>query len=501
METIAVKNYRSIKDSNKIDLMPLTVIVGRNSAGKSSFVRLFPLLKQTLERKISDSLLWYGDYVDFGDYLNTLSKDSDGDTMQFEFSIKVIDTMWAPYYHRRNGQDFIADVTLSIKEKYFDRITIKLYDQVIELNINEDGETQIIVNGDSTPFDKVKVYSYRETGNILPILYESPEPLEERSYFGRLSVEEITNKCIKYIYDGVEQKNMIYGTRFYRELGVNIGSRDSILKSIKRINPQKFERMKDTHKRFERINNLIISSKLQEIIERINQSVNIDMRNTNYVKPIRAMVDRFYRVQGISIDELDADGSNLPMILRNMDANGKLHEFEMWSKEKFGVVFSVTQGEGHISLIIKDDVEGNEVTNVADTGYGYSQMLPIVLMLWMLHSKTINDGLRYSKTIVIEQPELHLHPAYQAKMIDVFVNVIKEAEKNGITLKIIFETHSEAMINRIGTIISQGDFEASKVNVLVFDKVNSHTEIQTKKFNENGLLLGWPIGFFATDEV
>lgn len=182
METIAVKNYRSIKDSNKIDLMPLTVIVGRNSAGKSSFVRLFPLLKQTLERKISDSLLWYGDYVDFGDYLNTLSKDSDGDTMQFEFSIKVIDTMWAPYYHRRNGQDFIADVTLSIKEKYFDRITIKLYDQVIELNINEDGETQIIVNGDSTPFDKVKVYSYRETGNILPILYESPEPLEERSY-------------------------------------------------------------------------------------------------------------------------------------------------------------------------------------------------------------------------------------------------------------------------------------------------------------------------------
>ena len=40
------------------------------------------------------------------------------------------------------------------------------------------------------------------------------------------------------------------------------------------------------------------------------------MRQTSYLKPIRAMVNRYYRVQGISIDELDADGSNLPMILK-----------------------------------------------------------------------------------------------------------------------------------------------------------------------------------------
>ena len=78
----------------------------------------------------------------------------------------------------------------------------------------------------------------------------------------------------------------------------------------------------------------------------------------------------------------------------------------------------MTLGEGYISLIIKNEVGGTEETNVADTGYGYSQMLPIVMFLWMIHSKKNISRFDKQRMIVIEQPELHLHPAYQAKMID-----------------------------------------------------------------------------------
>ena len=135
-------------------------------------------------------------------------------------------------------------------------------------------------------------------------------------------------------------------------------------------------------------------------------------------------------------------------------SKSELSSFELWSKEKFGVVFSVTSGEGHISLVIKDDVEGIIMTNVADTGYGYSQMLPIVMLLWMIHNQKEIIIMCRIETIVIEQPELHLHPAYQAKMIDVFINIINET-KNNVVIKIILETHSETMINRIGTLISE----------------------------------------------
>ena len=40
VEKISVKNYRSILDSGNIDICPLTVVVGKNSAGKSNVIKL-----------------------------------------------------------------------------------------------------------------------------------------------------------------------------------------------------------------------------------------------------------------------------------------------------------------------------------------------------------------------------------------------------------------------------------------------------------------------------
>ena len=59
IKNLCVKKYRSIKDSGNIELKPITVFVGKNSAGKSSMIRLFPLLKQTIEIDTSDPILWY----------------------------------------------------------------------------------------------------------------------------------------------------------------------------------------------------------------------------------------------------------------------------------------------------------------------------------------------------------------------------------------------------------------------------------------------------------
>ena len=498
METVSVKNYRSILDSGEIEIKPLTVVLGKNSAGKSSFVRLFPLLKQTLERKISDTLLWYGDYVDFGDFQNTVSKQKADEPIEISFSIMTYNRYYGRYSRKNNKDKFLVKIELYIREKYIEKVGINFFDQSVWIFMGENyADTKITINGDERPFEKRKIVGVRETGNIIPTLYERMG--NERYLRGVLDVSELVEYCRQYIYSGHDKKEYLYSTPFYVEIDIPIGSKESILKSLKKSNINKFEKMKLNHKRFEKINNYIIATKLINIIDRINSSVSFDLKQTSYLKPIRAMVNRYYRVQGISIDELDADGSNLPMILKNMSIP-ELRDFERWSKDKFGVVFSVTPGEGHISLIIKNDVDGDIVTNVADTGYGYSQMLPIVMLLWMIHSKKNISLFDEQRTIVIEQPELHLHPAYQAKMIDVFVNIIKEAERNGIIIKIIFETHSEAMVNRIGTLISEKRIGAQKVNVLIFDKFDEQTSIESKRFNEDGLLMGWPIGFFAIEE-
>ena len=151
-----------------------------------------------------------------------------------------------------------------------------------------------------------------------------------------------------------------------------------------------------------------------------------------------------------------------------------------------------------------------EKTNLADSGFGFSQIMPIVVMLWTLTSR--RSSLRRRRYMfwenrisycVIEQPELHLHPAFQAQLADMFISAVNVAKKNGIQLKLILETHSEAIINRIGRRISEKKLESSKDNVTValFDKqLNENgTNVTLAHFEDDGILDNWPIGFFNAD--
>ena len=270
-----------------------------------------------------------------------------------------------------------------------------------------------------------------------------------------------------------------------------------MLNALKRINKKKFFKLSVENNKFVRLNNYLIATQTNQIIGELNNAIQYDILAMNYLKPLRAMANRYYRIQNININEIDSDGSNLPMTFKNM-ADDELREFEQWSEKKFGIIFSIQKFEGHVSLIVKRKTGDSEKMNLADTGFGYSQMLPIVMSLWMIHKKNRISGM--VKTIIIEQPELHLHPAYQAKMIDVFVNIVSEAEKNNINIKVIFETHSETMINRLGTLISKGLIAPEKVNIIFFDKINNITKIKNKSFNDKGLLTEWPIDFFSAED-
>lgn len=63
MNNIRLINFRNIADSGEIELKPLTILVGKNGSGKSSFLRLFPLLQQSMEVTKRDPFLWYNKKV------------------------------------------------------------------------------------------------------------------------------------------------------------------------------------------------------------------------------------------------------------------------------------------------------------------------------------------------------------------------------------------------------------------------------------------------------
>lgn len=88
MESLRIKGLRSLLDTGRIPIKPLTILVGENSSGKSTFVRSFPLLRQSIDAKTKGPILWYGPYVDFGLFEDALSIFAPEKRVSFTFEIK-----------------------------------------------------------------------------------------------------------------------------------------------------------------------------------------------------------------------------------------------------------------------------------------------------------------------------------------------------------------------------------------------------------------------------
>lgn len=59
LRSLRLQNFRSLRDTDDVELRPIVLLVGANSSGKSSFLRFFPLLKQTAQTNSRSPLLWF----------------------------------------------------------------------------------------------------------------------------------------------------------------------------------------------------------------------------------------------------------------------------------------------------------------------------------------------------------------------------------------------------------------------------------------------------------
>ena len=63
MDAIRIENLRCLADTGLIDIKPITLLVGANSSGKSTFLRAFPLLRQSIMASVGlhsrEPILWY----------------------------------------------------------------------------------------------------------------------------------------------------------------------------------------------------------------------------------------------------------------------------------------------------------------------------------------------------------------------------------------------------------------------------------------------------------
>ncbi len=148
----------------------------------------------------------------------------------------------------------------------------------------------------------------------------------------------------------------------------------------------------------------------------------------------------------------------------------------------------------HLQELVLIDKRTDTRVSHRDVGIGVSQVLPVLVGAYGSHNQTI----------AIEQPEIHLHPALQAELTDVFIESALGEQKNTF----ILETHSEHLILRLLKRIRQTtDNELPEgalpitpqdVAVLYVQPGNNGSEVIQIPVTADGEFgRAWPEGFFA----
>ena len=133
---------------------------------------------------------------------------------------------------------------------------------------------------------------------------------------------------------------------------------------------------------------------------------------------------------------------------------------------------------------VKKSRNSSEVL-ITDVGFGVSQLLPVLVLCYYVPENS---------TIILEQPEIHLHPKVQSDLADVLIDVVKNRN-----VQIILESHSALLLHRLQRRIAEEQIAADDT-ALYFCQINDGTsDIERLEVDEFGNILNWPQDFFGDD--
>lgn len=495
MDKIRFKNYRCFEDTGDISLKPLTFLLGANSTGKSSILEFFPLLKQSVGIRKNGLFLWYSSDVDFKDFTNTVRNGKGS----IELTLKY-DNFAVNERRRRGGRRRVDNewqmmndtigitLTLRISAKkdssdYLEYMKIEFLDDVIEIDIDKTNHAKPIINGRPIDFEQ-RMIRVTNSNQLLPnvlfphpvedglVLSIYPHFLEEMDVFSDKMPQEVKDR---FFYDDI----------FFLRQDEYV----AYLKSIVKQDGVDYEKLRDIY----------ILSNLNEIIDMLNNRISAETMRMSYVKPLRVMTERYYRYQNYAVDEIDSDGKNLAMFFANL-TDSEFIAFREWTNSNFGFRIFISKHEGHVELRIGNDEDSSK--NLVDVGFGYTQLLPIITIIWKSifgrgSRPLYSNNMKVTKIIAIEQPELHLHPRIQYGFGMMLANLIANMPKDN-DVRFVIETHSEAIINAIGSMVQSEKLSREAVNVVIFNGEEEGLEryVVESQFDNNGYLSNWPVGFF-----
>jgi len=157
---------------------------------------------------------------------------------------------------------------------------------------------------------------------------------------------------------------------------------------------------------------------------------------------------------------------------------------EMGILDNFGLV-RVSAGNVPLYVPLVQSPNNPTLANLPDVGFGVSQVLPVVVLL-----NYVPEG----STVLLEQPEIHLHPAVQSALGDLIINAMQSRN-----LQIIVESHSEHLLRRLQRRIAEEKVSNTKMRLYFTEMQDGQSKAEILDLDKYGYINNWPKHFFGDD--
>ncbi len=122
---------------------------------------------------------------------------------------------------------------------------------------------------------------------------------------------------------------------------------------------------------------------------------------------------------------------------------------------------------------------------ITDVGFGISQILPVIVLCYYVPP---------GSTVILEQPEIHLHPSVQSGLADIFIDAVTN---RGIQL--IIESHSEHLLRRLQRRIAEEVLPPDALALYFCRYEDQASHLDRLEVDQHGNITNWPQDFFGDD--
>ncbi|MCY4435728.1 MAG: DUF3696 domain-containing protein [Chloroflexi bacterium] len=426
-----LENFKPWESTGDVTLKPITGFFGSNSSGKSSLIQSLLLMKQTVDAPDQGIVFHFGDE-------NTLVDLGDFDSVIHE-------------------HDTTRALKISLKWKSKERIRVP---DVYKGGFVSEGE---------------------EIGFSVEVRENTID--SKRS----LLLEEMEYQLADSRSFGMKKKDGEFAYRVY-ERGKNLDLAESTW------TPDRYSRQSKFCEFPYQAEDLFAD---RSFIFGLRYELTRQLQDLRYVGPFRIYPRRIYQWSGAQPSGVGSGGEfAIESMLSTRDGNferlGEAHltvekYVAQWLK-RLGIVhdFQVEPlGEGKRLFEVKvRKTSSSPEVFLTDIGFGVSQILPVLVQCFFV---------REGSTVILEQPDIHLHPSTQAELADVFIDAWNERRT-----QILFESHSEHLLRRLQRRIAEGEIDQERVRLYFCstdgDGTSNLSELELDKF---GNISNWPEDFFG----